>query len=206
MKEVSDKYSKTGKRKTVVKPLFINLSVLLMIILFSRLGYCKSSFPWSMYLPPITSQCYTVDVAFCFHQSNCEAAGGFWYGNSCNSEISPNYTNTLQLVGEWYISITQGDEKIVLFYTFNENTIQENPEGSGEYTIKGLDGDLDIVTGGYNSALEKYTFRVAKEEVNYYYEFDFINNRDVVGCFYTIDREDETQSECYRMVGTNLSR
>ena len=147
----------------------------------------------------------TCDINYlelCFTEETCISAGGYWYELNCHQNQSANFINTEKLAGDWFFRIfTASWGTFTRQYILDKNTIKEDPVGSGKFTIKGTDSNMDPVTGAYVPLNNNYTMYLSKTEFDILYEFTFMSTSDVSGCYFEVDKTDGTRSSCMTMVG-----
>ena len=142
----------------------------------------------------------------CTSEQTCIAVGDYWYELGCHLDQSPNFINTEKLGGDWWFMMNVGlNNRFDRYYAMNKNTLQENPAGSGLFTIEGTEHNSgDMVIGRYVPGDDNYTMFVTKTTIDVLYEFTFTAETEVSGCYYEIDKDDGSQGPCIPMVGGKL--
>ena len=133
-------------------------------------------------------------------------------GNNCSSAVtvtvasstdkSFNQLQTERLIGTWVFSYTIVSE---FTQTYRLNDARESPITPGEWIIAGTDQYDNSVIAGYSPSLEMFSLVDPGITINRFFTFDFVGSNTVSGCYYQVDKDDNSFSRCYDMTGVRTS-
>ena len=133
-------------------------------------------------------------------------------GNNCSSAVtvtvasstdkSFNQLQTERLIGTWVFSYTIVSE---FTQTYRLNDARESPITPGEWIIAGTDQYDNLVIAGYSPSLGMFSLFDPSITIDRFFTFDFVGSNTVSGCYYQIDKDDNSFSRCYDMTGVRTS-
>ena len=130
--------------------------------------------------------------------NNCSRAVTVTVASSTNKPF--NRQQTERLIGTWVFSYSIG------FFDFSETyRLNDVREIAGEWYIFGTDQFDDLVIAGYSPDLEAFSLLDPSIIISRFFTFDFVGSNTVSGCYYQIDVEDGSISQCYPMTGARTS-
>ena len=132
--------------------------------------------------------------------NNCSRAVTVTVASSTNKPF--NQLQTERLIGTWVFSYTIISE---FTQTYRLNDVRESPSTPGEWSIFGTDQFGGLVIAGYSPDLEAFSLLDPGIIINRFFTFDFVGSNTVSGCYYQIDVEDDSISQCYPMTGARTS-
>ena len=113
-----------------------------------------------------------------------------------------NQLQTERLIGTWVFSYTIISEWTD---TYRLNDVRESPTTPGEWNIFGTDEFDDLVIAGYSPSLGMFSLLNPGIIINRFFTFDFVGSSTVSGCYYQVDKDDNSFSRCYPMTGVRTS-
>ena len=130
--------------------------------------------------------------------NNCSRAVTVTVASSTNKPF--NRQQTERLIGTWVFSYSIG------FFDFSETyRLNDVREIAGEWYIVGTDQFDDLVIAEYSPDLEAFSLLDPGIIISRFFTFDFVGSNTVSGCYYQIDVEDDSISQCYPMTGARTS-
>ena len=133
-------------------------------------------------------------------------------GNNCSSAVtvtvasstdkSFNQLQTERLIGTWAFSYTIVSEWTD---TYRLNDVRESSITPGEWIITGTDQYDDLVIAGYSPSLGMFSLLDPGITIDQFFTFDFVGSSTVSGCYYQVDKDDNSPSRCYPMTGVRTS-
>ena len=133
-------------------------------------------------------------------------------GNNCSSAVtvtvasstdkSFNQLQTERLIGTWVFSYTIVSE---FTQTYRLNDARESPITPGEWIIAGTDQYDNLVIAGYSPSLGMFLLFDPSITIDRFFTFDFVGSNTVSGCYYQVDKDDNSFSRCYDMTGVRTS-
>ena len=133
-------------------------------------------------------------------------------GNNCSRAVTVtaaprsnkplNQLQTERLIGTWEFSYT------IIFEwtdTYRLNDVRESPITPGEWIITGTDQYDDLVIAGYSPSLGMFSLLDPGIIIDQFFTFDFVGSSTVSGCYYQVDKDDNSPSPCYLMTGVRTS-
>ena len=89
--------------------------------------------------------------------------------------------------------------------TYRLNDVRESPITPGEWIITGTDQYDDLVIAGYSPSLGMFSLLDPGIIIDQFFTFDFVGSSTVSGCYYQVDKDDNSPSRCYPMTGVRTS-
>ena len=116
-----------------------------------------------------------------------------------------NQQQTERLIGRWVFSYSIGSSGFTDTYTLRD--VQESSINPGEWNIWGTDQYGGIVLAKYSPSLEEFSLFDEGTIIDQFFTFDFVGSStvSVAGCYYLIDKDDDSLSRCYTMTGRRTS-
>ena len=126
-------------------------------------------------------------------------------GNNCSSAVtvtvasstdkSFNQLQTERLIGTWVFSYTIVSE---FTQTYRLNDARESPITPGEWIIAGTDQYDNLVIAGYSPSLGMFLLFDPSITIDRFFTFDFVGSNTVSGCYYQVDKDDNSFSALLR--------
>ena len=113
-----------------------------------------------------------------------------------------NQLQTERLIGTWEFSYTLISE---FTDTYKLNDVRENSSTPGEWHIFGTDQFGNLVIAEYSPDLGMFSLLDPGIIIDQFFTFDFVGSNTVSGCYYQVDKDDESFSRCYDMTGVRTS-
>ena len=113
-----------------------------------------------------------------------------------------NQLQTERLIGTWVFSYTIISEWTD---TYRLNDVRESSITPGEWNIFGTNQYDGLVIAGYSPSLGMFSLLDPGITINQFFTFDFVGSSTVSGCYYLVDKDDNSLSRCYPMTGVRTS-
>ena len=115
-----------------------------------------------------------------------------------------NQLQTERLIGTWVFSYTIISE---FTRTYTLSDVRESPTTPGEWNIFGTDEFDDLVIAKYSPSHRIGMFSLFDPGIiiDQFFTFDFVGSSTVSGCYYRVDKDDNSLSRCYDMTGVRTS-
>ena len=114
-----------------------------------------------------------------------------------------NRQQTERLIGTWVFSYSIGSSDFSDTYRLND--VRESSSTPGEWNIFGTDQYDNLVIAGYSPSLEMFSLFDPSIIIDQFFTFDFVGSNTVSGCYYLVDKDDNSLSRCYPMTGVRTS-
>ena len=115
---------------------------------------------------------------------------------------SPNQLQIERLIGTWEFSYTLISE---FTDTYRLNDVRESSITPGEWVIVGTNQFGGFVIALYSPRLGMFSLLDPGIIIDQFFTFDFVGSNTVSGCYYQVDKDDESVSRCYDMTGLRTS-
>ena len=113
-----------------------------------------------------------------------------------------NQLQTERLIGTWVFSYTIISEWTD---TYRLSDVRESLITPGEWIITGTNQYDGSVIAGYSQSLGMFSLLDPGITINQFFTFDFVGSSTVSGCYYLVDKDDNSLSRCYPMTGVRTS-
>ena len=115
---------------------------------------------------------------------------------------SPNQLQIERLIGTWEFSYTLISE---FTDTYRLNDVRESSITPGEWVILGTNQFGGLVIALYSPRLGMFSLLDPGIIIDQFFTFDFVGSNTVSGCYYLVDKDDESFSRCFDMTGVRTS-
>ena len=133
-------------------------------------------------------------------RNNCSRAVTVTVASSTGKPF--NQQQTERLIGTWVFTY-----RIVSEWTdtYRLNDVRESPITPGEWNIFGTDQYDNLVIAGYSPSLGMFSLFDQGITIDQFFTFDFVGSNTVSGCYYQVDKDDNSLSRCFDMTGVRTS-
>ena len=133
-------------------------------------------------------------------RNNCSRAVTVTVASSTGKPF--NQQQTERLIGTWVFTY-----RIVSEWTdtYRLNDVRESPTRPGEWNIFGTDQYDNLVIAGYSPSLGMFSLFDPGIAIDQFFTFDFVGSNTVSGCYYQVDKDDNSPSRCFDMTGVRTS-
>ncbi len=135
--------------------------------------------------------------------NNCSLAVTVTVASSTGKPF--NQLQTERLIGTWVFSYTISTSEFTQTYRLND--VRESSITPGEWNIYGTDQYDNLVIVGYSPSLGMFSLFDPGIIIDQFFTFDFVGSStvSVSGCYYLVDKDDDSLSRCYDMTGVRTS-